>query len=511
MRPMRTMHLLTAVAATLGAAACNDTPVKDLEKTFTYTVTKDTGNAPPIKIDFLWVVDNSSSMCQEQVGLTTNFNQFVNTIKTAFDIDPRIAVTTVDAQCEVNNTSVFSSKGKFNQHAAKAFPPPCQITTRIECLDDNDCGDADEDIFGSPDTNGEWACRTATSEACVENPNGSINTTCRRRCTTDAECKDVFADDKFVCQKPSNNQADWGCIRPPDSSTCPDELPEFLDGTNIDLFPCIATVGVNQEKCLKFEQQIRSGYMALDKSSLDTGEQAKRFLRDDAYLVVVFVSDEEDCSIGDGTTLSEDQYETCGLLKTTDEGGPLIPVAHYVNKFKGLKSDPGKVIVAAIAGDSTKGSETEREAERVAYIASKGDPKDCFHQSYICNSDNGTADYGNRFGDLVKGFGPNGTFTNICSADGIGVALDQIARTIVSVVNRVCLPRPILEGLTVRRTRNGETTTLTEGDGPNTYRVIPTAEDCVVDSIILPAVAFFDPPIPGESIEVIYEGDPQFD
>ena len=513
---MRTMHpthhlLMSTLAATLGIAACNDTPISNLEKSFTFKVTKDTGDADPIKIDFLWVVDNSSSMCQEQVGLTTNFNKFVEQIKTAFDIDPRIAVTTVDTQCDVNNTTIFSSKGKFNQRAAKAFPPPCQITARLECLSDTDCEGIDCEVYGSCSGNqGEWTCRVPTTPGCSTNPNGSVNTTCRRRCLDDQECKDLFGDPAFVCQKPSNSQADWGCIRPPDSATCPDELPEFLDGNNIDLFPCIATVGVNQEKCLKFEQQIRAGYMALDRNGVQA-EQAKRFLRDDAYLVVVFVSDEEDCSIADNATVGEDFYETCGLLKTTDEGGPLVPVAHYVNKFKSLKTDPGKVIVATIAGDSLAGTPTEKEADREAYIASKGDPKDCFHQSYICNSTNGTADYGKRFADLVAGFGPNGTFTNICAAAGIEVALQQIAQTIVTVVNKVCLPRPVLTGLTVRRTRNNVTTELALGDGPNTYRVIPTAEECAIGSQLLPAVAFFDAPIPGESIEISYQGDPQFE
>lgn len=504
------LRIAPAAALVLLAAACNHTPVENLEKSFSFTVNKDTSDAPPIKIDFLWVVDNSSSMCQEQVALTTNFRTFVEQIQTAFDIDPRVAVTTVDAQCDVNNTTIFSSKGKFNQKAAKAFPPPCQVNARVECLSDTDCSGLDCELWGScGGSQGEWTCRTQ-SEACVTNPNGSINTTCRRRCTTDDECKVLFGDDKFVCQKPSANQADWGCIRPPDSTECPDELPEFLTGDNIDLFPCIATVGVNQEKCLKFEQTIRSGFMALDKNGPQS-EQAKRFLRDDAYLVVVFVTDEEDCSIADNASVGEDFYETCGLLKTTDENGPLVPVAHYVNKFKALKTDPGRVIVAAIGGDSLFSTPAEIELDRQAYIESKSEPRVCYHQTYICNSENGTADYGARLIELTAGFGPNGSFANICADEGIEIALEQIAKTIVTVVNKICLPRPVLGNLSVTRTRNGVTTVLTEGNGANSYRVIPTTEDCVFDGQLMPAVAFGDAPVPGESIEITYQGDPQFE
>ncbi|MBL8785509.1 MAG: hypothetical protein JNJ59_11445 [Deltaproteobacteria bacterium] len=500
---------LMGLLASMGA--CNDTPVANLEKSFTLKVTKDTGDGEPIKIDFLWVIDNSSSMCQEQQALAANFRTFVDQIRTAFDIDPRIAVTTVDAQCDVNNTTIFSSKGKFNQRPARAFPPPCQVNERVECLSDNDCSGIDCEVYGSCQNQGEWACRTTPSASCVTNPNGSINTTCRRRCTGDAECKTLFGDDKYVCQKPSANQADWGCIRPPDSAdtaVCPDELPPFLDGNNLDLFPCIATVGVNQEKCLKFEQTLRSGYMALDKNGLNS-EQAKGFLRDDAYLVVVFVSDEEDCSVADTATVSEESYETCGLLKTTDEGGPLVPVAHYVNKFKALKSDPGKVIVAAIGGDSLKSDPAEIALDRSAYIQSKGDPKTCYHQTSICSSVNGTADFGSRFLSLTKSFGPNGSFANICGDNGIEVALQQIARTIVTVVNKVCLPRQVLGGLSVVRTRNGVQTTLVEGDGPGTYKLV-FPEECARGDELYPALAFGDAPIPGESIEITYQGDPQF-
>jgi len=494
------------------ALACNDAPVKNLEKTFTFKVTKDTSGAAPIKIDFLWVVDNSTSMCQEQVGLTTNFKTFVDQIKTSFDIDPRLAVTTVDAQCEVNGTSVFSARGKFNTHSTKSFGRPCQFTANVECRADSDCDGLDCELFGKcGGDQGAWACREATSEACVTNPNGSPNTSCRRRCATDEDCASVFGDAAYRCQKPSASPEDWGCLRDPDSINCPDELPEFLDGNNIDLFPCIATVGVNTESCLDYEQPMRSGLMALDPVG-PQADQAKRFLRDDAYLVIIFVTDEEDCSVADTARLNEQFYDTCGLLKTTDEGGPLVPVAHYVNQFKGLKTDPGRVIVAAIAGDSTATDPATVALERSEYIASKLDAKTCYNQTTICqNTTSGLADYGARFIELTAGFGPNGTFTNICKEQGIEVALQQIAKTIVTVVNKVCLPRPVLEGLTVKRTRNGVTTVLTEGDGDNRYRVIQTAEECTTGGKLLPALAFSDVPIPGESIEISYQGDPQFE
>ena len=49
---------------------------------------------------------------------------------------------------------------------------------------------------------------------------------------------------------------------------------KFLTGDNIDLFPCIATVGVQDGRCLWYEQPLNAGYMALDPGG-EQAEQAK--------------------------------------------------------------------------------------------------------------------------------------------------------------------------------------------------------------------------------------------
>ena len=52
----------------------------------------------------------------------------------------------------------------------------------------------------------------------------------------------------------------------------------------------------------------------------------------------------------------------------------------------------------------------------------------------------------------------------------------------------------------------------TEGDGPGRYRVVYGSEDCVgADGQLMPAIAFGDPPQPGDVVNVTYQGDPQFD
>lgn len=496
---------LLCLAPALVLLGCNHTPVENLEKSFTYKVKKDTGDGEPIKIDFLWVIDDSTSMCQEQVSLGRSFRQFQDTIAQAFDVDVRIAATSVNAECEPGTTT---AAGVFNTKPYRTASIDCAASTRLECEVEQSCGNLDPE-FGSTTTNGTWTCGTQVQQLpeCVVNPNGSINTQCKRACATNEECVAVFGAG-YVC---STRDGETGCAPVPPTADCPDTLPPVITNDNLDLFRCIASVGLAPGRpCYRYEQQFKSALLALDKNGRNA-EQAKDFLRDDAYLVVIFVSDEEDCSTIDGVRLPETNYDNCGLLKTSDEGGPLLPVAHVVNRLKAMKRDPGRVIVAAIAGDSTADDPADVALERQSYLESKGHPRSCHRASYICASRNGVADFGSRFRELAESFGPNGVFTNICDDEGVGPALEQVAQTIVAVINKICLPRPILDNLVVKRIRNGVATELVEGEGPGTYRKIGFSEDCVANGQVMPAITFGDPPIPGEEIEITYEGDPQFD
>lgn len=619
--------VITAFCAlSLGALGCNSVPVESLEKSFTLKVKQSSGTSEKVKIDFLWVVDNSTSMCEEQVSLTDNFSIFTSSLTTAFQIAPRVAVTTADAQCEPREPSQTSgavtSQGTFNKYPASGFPPSCYSKKPVPCLSDSDCANN----LGE----GDWKCKAASSAQCLENPNGSVNSYCWRGCQESQDCIDFYGNPNYVCQKPSGNQDEWGCLLPPSTDGCPTELPEYLTdlplscddgetcaipsfiddctleatglvcgascqstsdcgegevcwdvggqvkicepedadaaceagaeecgktcstsldcaeglrcrnkgsrqcvpqpktcadgttcaGTMLDFFNCVATVGVNQTKCFKYEQGLRSAMDALDVGGRQA-EQAKRFLRDDAYLVIIFVSDEDDCSVAEGWELSESNYDTCNLLPDTDDPSvdtsakrdALVPVSSYINRFKALKGDPSRVIVAAIAGDSEADTAEGVEADRADYLTSKGDKKVCFQQTKICASDVAQADWGSRYLQLTEGFGPNGIFSNICEEEGIGPALQDIADTIIRVVKKVCLPKPVFEGteVLVTKTVDGVTKTLQEGTGEEDYQIVPGGDDCQIGDQQMPAIVFTNPPQPGEEIDITYRGDPGFE
>jgi len=510
-------------------SACNHTPILSLDKSFSLRVDVSTRDDAPIKIDFLWVVDNSSSMCEEQSALSRSFDAFVQSLDQSLAFDARIAVTSVAAQ-----SAEPAGGGRFNQRASssasvgciKGVQRPCggHVFPQNVCDDGLDCA-----VLGQCDTDTVWACSNrANVDACVSNPNGSINESCKRRCSSDEDCQHAFGDPALRCLHPGEAE-NSGCVYDPPTAGCPDVLPPFLQKNgavdNSELFPCIASVGLSSgSAAFRYEEPLRSASLALglppdvdDHGAPKNLEQARAFLRADAYLVIIIVTDEEDCSTmprapGQLDPLGEVDghaalFDVCGLQADTEAGGPLVPVSHFVNRFKSLKNDPSKVIVAVVAGDSLATDPAQQALEREQYLSSKGEPLSCRASTSICQSDTGIADYGRRLIQLAAAFGPNGTFENICGADGIGPALTHIADGIIAVVNRVCLPKPIRGQLRVTRTRGAEVTELHEGQGPGTFTIITTAEDCATDGQALPAIALADRPLPDDVIDIVYEGE----
>ena len=149
----------------------------------------------------------------------------------------------------------------------------------------------------------------------------------------------------------------------------------------VDAFNCISAVG--NDGC-GFEHQLESPYRALHD---DIPENAG-FLRDDALLMVVLVTDEDDCSAPDDSDLFVESpeadakygvlhsfrctqwgvscttppapldpasaagpFDDCTPLNQAD-GGKLYDVQRYIDFFDrpgGVKADPSDVIFASIA------------------------------------------------------------------------------------------------------------------------------------------------------------------
>ena len=137
------------------------------------------------------------------------------------------------------------------------------------------------------------------------------------------------------------------------------------EGELADALACIALL---PQTGSEIEQPLEAMKRALD----DSNPENEGFVRDDAYLLVLFITDEDDCSGGDAFDLDEPEersawrcfadgvqcdqaVDTSGTKSNcTASSAPatLTPVDDYAQFLHGLKSDPSRVIVSAIADAS---------------------------------------------------------------------------------------------------------------------------------------------------------------
>jgi len=149
---------------------------------------------------------------------------------------------------------------------------------------------------------------------------------------------------------------------------------EKADATAAKDFQCLAQVGTSGPS---IEMPLESVKLALDDRMSD-GTNAG-FLRDDALLAVVVLSDEDDCSRTDNNfTIQNDVCKTMDGVK---------PVADYKQMLDAVAKGAGRWATAVIAGPTA------------------------------CKSSFGDASEAARLQEFVSLAGKNGTFSSICDGD----------------------------------------------------------------------------------------------
>lgn len=342
-------------------------------------------NACPVaKLDLLFVTDNSSSMCQEQVRLADQLQRLVAEVRERPNLDLRVAVTTTDVRTE-------GRLGRFVNQPAVDYGPACAYQQVAPCTTDAVC----DERF--PDAAGAWVCSGATQAARVQNDNGSLNTACVFACASDSDC-DVQAGPGSVCLQKGYEP---NCIPVPPVDTCPADLPTVLGPANLDLVRCLVLVGAQGTAKSNLEAGLKAGWLALQPEpasvvdlcdsthpnlcELHSHEIPARlqalsseiatagsegaapleacrdrlaacrpgiataepdFLRPDAWLAVVFVSDEDDCSDRDDNPLSLDETKLCAY-----QTEKLLTIADLVERYRQVKPEPSRLLVAAVVGD----------------------------------------------------------------------------------------------------------------------------------------------------------------
>ena len=168
----------------------------------------------------------------------------------------------------------------------------------------------------------------------------------------------------------------------------------WLERTDPDVsgtFACIAEVGIGGP----------TDEMPLATTRLALSEPANAgFVREDALLAIVVLTDEDDCSTS-GTRFTVDGSIPAGTGGACIPGRPveLSPIADTLGFLDGLKGDPGRWALAVIAGPGPT----------------------------ACSSSFGDAQPATRLLDLVARKQPNASFSSVCEGDLTRGLADAIA------------------------------------------------------------------------------------
>ena len=257
-----------------------------------------------------------------------------------------------------------------------------------------------------------------------------------------------------------------------------------------DVFTCIAALG---EQGCGFEHQFAAITRALgvDGRGGPPAENAD-FLRPDAYLVIVMITNEDDCSAsnGDGPNNRIPLFDTSANTNMASQLGPpsnfrcnefghvcdgahpnrnspnlnvadttmyntctsneaegyLLSVVDTANRIKGLKNDPGQVLVAAITGPATPYTVTWK-APSTADTSCMNNPTmaQCPWPviGHSCTASDGSfADPSVRIVEFVNQFGANGLVLPICETN-FGPSLDRIASLINASLQPPCITQTV--------------------------------------------------------------------
>lgn len=457
--------LVGGAVALAAMVSCNQHPLEELEETVTAVNRQENRLPAKTKIDFLFVVDNSGSMCEEQDNLTRNFQAFSDFLfeELGASADYRIAVTSTDMNPDNGERGRFLAKPAFpveslNCQDEETGEPKVPNTADCQELVDN--GELDPIIKSGVEGNIGTNCNAADPEA-------------------QAACAKADLERKFRCLATLGTQGDGfekglEALRVSLSCDGPNG-PTYQNGQLVSpgkFGPC----------CVPVEERGRTVLRYNAACEIGENDAEPEFLRPDAVLVVIIVSDEDDCSdpatnpaasrraickyattdtdnngIPDGFNDPElcgnrapaDCYRAecgnlqpdecrqrrCEIPRTENNScewfrSDLTPVQDYYRFLTGLKARPlEQLVVATIVGqrDYTTPSAFEitynsgqtpadcvemgPDGERIAITTDQCCPNGgrCVGEiATSCESDNGEAFAGRRYLNLAETFGENG-------------------------------------------------------------------------------------------------------
>ncbi|MES1158036.1 MAG: hypothetical protein ABUL67_02940 [Haliangium ochraceum] len=262
---------------------------------------------------------------------------------------------------------------------------------------------------------------------------------------------------------------------PPDqhflkSSGGPNPTNNFT-GNIADVFNCIANLGA--AGC-GFEHQFEAVRLALQRA-LTPGDANQGFLRDGAYLAVIMLTNEDDCSVDAGSMLFDPNQQTladplgglqsyrcnefghkCGGASpphaapadpgvtlqncVSAEDGKLVTVNGFVDFLKSLKpGNPNQILVAAITGSPDQYRVIPHNftlGNGMMEIQPQVDHS-CVQQTAMGGAPE-YADPAVRIKQFLDAFGNNATLQSICAPNYMN-AMDRIAAVIGRALGAQCV------------------------------------------------------------------------
>lgn len=331
---------------------------------------------PPAQLDFLFIVDDGPSMCEEQDNLTRNFAAFANHLFEELGAAARYRIAVVGTGLDGPAAGAF---------AAEPTPP----------VPDENCVD-DEGNRNVPNT---ADCEALVAEGpapiIASGSTGNIGRGCDQADpTARAQCARGDLERRFRCL------ATRGTGRAGPSQGL-EAMRRALDcnGPNAEhLAPC----------CVDGPD----GGRVYDPACAVGPDEAPAFLHPDGVLTVVFVSDSDDCS--SAAALGPDP-EACAA-----DADRLTPVDDYRRFLQSLKRSPAEQLrIMSVVGlrDFTPAGQVVRWSETPPQAGcAAGEISDaCCPAGQCagplapsCASESGEAFTGHRYLALTEAFGENG-------------------------------------------------------------------------------------------------------
>ncbi len=331
-----TMQMVTTDAegeeSDTGASSSTGTgPLLDLGTDEGGPTGTDEGSDPPgcKKVDFLFIIDNSGSMSDEQDNLVASFDDFIASIDLAIDAaeqDYHILVTDTDAWqwegCPLT-CNLFPMQ-------ANCLANP-QFDCGVPCMADTDCAG------------------TAGDETCAGNGR------CNGTQTVPLQCENIMGAGITHPRGPDASNIDC------DFSSGARYLDSSEGAALVGKFSCAAKVGTGSTN---EERPFDAMMAAVEEGSSAVATCNAGFLRDDAILVVTFITDESDD------------------ITSEDQGSSGSPQQWYDRIVAAKNGDPTAVVMLGIYGINGCGEYAPRQDDFIDLWGAQGLKGDICADSY---------------------------------------------------------------------------------------------------------------------------------